>query len=253
MLKRLGVPDALQVSKAASVRLGINVAGTAVEWAARWRSDDQRVIQMLGGTWFGQSIDCRIDRIQELREGARLDFGDLEEGLSPWLPDRSRWPKAVSETRLRDLLLTEARAYEGLASFEAVLTDDCVLVNPWTVEISREQRMAGFEAFRASYDECTVDLKDLLVDADQPGLFAARRTFRCRNRDTGQRGEDDDMVFGEVVEEHGLRLRYSRVVFDPAATACVQVPAKSTGAIYGWASHPPLSTFSSSGGVLCGS
>ena len=111
-----------------------------------------------------------------------------------------------------------------------------MLVNPWTVELSRASRLAGLAQFRRAYAACSIRTTLVLVDGDDErneGLFATERTFRCTNRETGRRGADRDLAFGEVAFAPEPRLRYCRVYFDPKAGGS-QEPSKSTGAVHGW-------------------
>ena len=98
--------------------------------------------------------------------------------------------------------------------FERVFAEDAKLINPWTVgacsvppcparvdrrdiagivavdlqvELSRESRWAGFLSFCREYTDCEVSISRVVVDAEQPNLFAVERTFTCTNRETGAR------------------------------------------------------------------
>lgn len=55
------------------------------------------------------------------------------------------------------------------------------------VELSRESRWAGFLSFCREYTDCEVSISRVVVDAEQPNLFAVERTFTCTNRETGAR------------------------------------------------------------------
>lgn len=253
-LLRAFVPAAAESAHAWRLRVGVVVIDrdrAAVEW--QLRVDDGSLRQILGGSWLdGHRIDSRVDRIEPV---AQLEFDDLVESMSPWLPCVEKWPRHASESAVRALLDREIAAWMHTNEAQAkeqlndVLADDCVLVNPWTVERSKEQRLRGFETFRKEYMDAKIETRDVLVDATQPGLFAARRTFACTNIETRRRGCDDDLVFGEVVRsasnDNHLRLRYARVIFDPNAPTCTQHPSKSSGVRFGWAAAPPISTFSS--------
>ena len=110
-----------------------------------------------------------------------------------------------------------------------------MLVNPWTVELSRASRLAGLAQFRRAYAACEIRTSTVFVDdaAENEGLFATERTFSCTNKETGTRGEDRDLAFGEVAFAPEPQLRYCRVYFDPGAGGS-QEPSKSTGAVHGW-------------------
>ena len=111
--------------------------------------------------------------------------------------------------------MTEAPPEESRPAFERVFAESAKLINPWTVELSRESRWEGFRSFCANYTDCSVDITHLTLDNERPSLFAVERKFRCTNRETGVRGVDEDWAVGEVVagEGGGLRLRFCRVYF----------------------------------------
>ena len=129
-----------------------------------------------------------------------------------------------------------APAAEVQPAFEALYAEDATLINPWTVELSRDSRWAGFQHFGAEYEDCEVVIHKVVLDHTKPGLFAVERTFACTNKETGVRGKDEDFAVGEIVPappgHAGYRIRYCRVYFDSAASC--QEERKSTGTKYGW-------------------
>jgi hypothetical protein len=66
------------------------------------------------------------------------------------------------------------------------------------VELSRESRWEGFLSFSREYTDCKVAIGRVVIDPEQPSLFAVERTFACTNRETGVRGVDEDWALGEV-------------------------------------------------------
>jgi hypothetical protein len=69
------------------------------------------------------------------------------------------------------------------------------------VELSRESRWEGFLSFSREYTDCKVAIGRVVIDPEQPSLFAVERTFACTNRETGVRGVDEDWALGEVEVE----------------------------------------------------
>jgi len=69
------------------------------------------------------------------------------------------------------------------------------------VELSRESRWEGFLSFSREYTDCKVGIGRVVIDPEQPSLFAVERTFACTNRETGVRGVDEDWALGEVEVE----------------------------------------------------
>ena len=150
-------------------------------------------------------------------------------------------------------------------------------------ELSRDSRLAGLRQFRAAYSRCDIVTTNVLVDGGGGGdgeeeeeeeeeaaedelagggmVFVTEREFRCTNRESGARGLDHDLAFGEALRlapaaadgrsggggeaadggdrgDRGdaaarLRIRYCRVYFDPLRGSS-QEPSKSTGAVHGW-------------------
>ena len=229
----------------------------AVEWALRYRHADDGPggsggRQLLGGTSFELDDGLEISAWRSYCDGGRahtpvprLDFGDLDPALSPWRPAPPL--AAPCLTRRRDSVMallrreaalwamTEVPPEESRPAFERVFAESAKLINPWTVELSRESRWEGFRSFCANYTDCSVDITHLTLDNERPSLFAVERKFRCTNRETGVRGVDEDWAVGEVVagEEGGLRLRFCRVYFEPELTGS-QEKRKSTGSRLGW-------------------
>uniref|UniRef100_A0A7S4Q630 Uncharacterized protein n=1 Tax=Alexandrium monilatum TaxID=311494 RepID=A0A7S4Q630_9DINO len=184
---------------------------------------------------------------------APMDFGDLDPSLSVWQPRAghekpsradSTYRAVVSELLQREAALwAQAELDRPLlrTCFEDVYSEDTKLINPWTVELSRDSRWEGLCNFAKEYTDCQVDIHKVVVDAWHPGLLAVERTFTCTNRESRVRGSDEDWVLGEIVLETAAagalravraRLRYCRVYFE-TATSC-QDPSKSTGARLGW-------------------
>ena len=127
--------------------------------------------------------------------------------------------------------MTDAPVAATRPLFDQVFAEDATLINPWTVELSRESWWEGFLAFSRGYTGCTVDIGPPGVDLYGPivlyvhytaqyseahragvialpdcrrappaqlTLFAVERTFACTNRETGARGVDEDWALGEV-------------------------------------------------------
>ena len=69
------------------------------------------------------------------------------------------------------------------------------------MELSRESRWEGFLSFSREYTDCKVAIGRVVIDPEQPSLFAVERTFACTNRETGVRGVDEDWALGEVEVE----------------------------------------------------
>lgn len=70
------------------------------------------------------------------------------------------------------------------------------------MELSRESRWEGFLSFCREYTDCEVSISRVVVDAEQPNLFAVERTFACTNRETGTLGalhSTLDCVFTAIV------------------------------------------------------
>ena len=86
------------------------------------------------------------------------------------------------------------------------------------MELSRESRWEGFLSFSREYTDCKVAIGRVVIDPEQPSLFAVERTFACTNRETGVRGVDEDWALGEVeVEAVGQEERaYELLLLDLA-------------------------------------
>lgn len=87
------------------------------------------------------------------------------------------------------------------------------------------------------YCDCEVHIDRVIIDSEQPSLFAVERSFAVTNRATGIRGVDQDWALGEVVargepDNKKLSLRFCRVYFE--ANKSVQDREKSTGARFQW-------------------
>lgn len=191
----------------------------ACEWVLRYVDPRGVTRQVLGGTTF--EVDPATQHITHWRsytDGGRqhlpidtgLDFVDLDERLSTWKPSAcaATWTAASLEQqrcRVYEVLEREVELW-GRASqpmelvkpfFESVYAEDATLINPWTVELSRDSRWAGYQSFAAEYTDCSIEIHKVCMDHAQPGLFAVERTFTCTNKETGVRGSDEDWALGK--------------------------------------------------------
>ena len=205
-------------------------SAAAVEWVLRYSlADDGPVAgsagvkQILGGTTIELDAAGDVAAWRSYGDGARahqpvsqLDFGDLDPSLSPWRPLAGSAPYMYTPAALAarregvTALLRREAALWALTDapititrplFERVFAEDAKLINPWTVELSRESRWEGFLSFCSEYTDCEVDIGRVVLDPERPTLFAVERTFACTNRETGVRGVDEDWALGEVTAD----------------------------------------------------
>lgn len=120
-----------------------------------------------------QSISHNLEAWRCYYDGGRahavvpsLEFADLDPALSVWRPSEASIAMeasldpagsvapVVSRADIISLLKREASLWGAAeagdamrAEFNSIFEPDCVLINPWTVELSRESRWEGFKAF----------------------------------------------------------------------------------------------------------
>eukprot|EP01132_Coremiostelium_polycephalum_P002293 gene2293-2829_t len=115
--------------------------------------------------------------------------------------------------QISDILTTKMKYFENedIENWMGTLHDEIIIRPPWDSIVGKESCQKGAELFYDHYENTTVSRIELLHDETKPNWAVYLQIFSTTNKETGQRGEDIDYIFIEIV---GGKIRYWRSYFN---------------------------------------
>jgi len=147
-----------------------------------------------------------------------VTLNSLKTPLPAEIWSHSPTAKPMTREQISNAILQKIIAYssENVHMWSQTVHSEVIMHPPWDMLMGRDTSKEGVHVYFQHYKNTQITPLKLMYDEKQPNFAVYQQIFKTTNKSTGEKGEDLDFVFVEIVDE---KIRYWRTYFDTTSSA----------------------------------